>query len=32
MGDFTSVYLALLNQVDPTPVEIIEDFKEQMAK
>lgn len=31
-GDFTSVYLALLNQVDPTPVEIIEDFKKRMAK
>lgn len=32
MGDFVSVYLALLNKVDPTPVEIIEDFKKQMVK
>lgn len=32
MGDFTSVYLALLNQVDPTPVALIEDFKNRMVK
>ncbi len=32
MGDFVSVYLALLNKIDPTPVEIIEDFKKKMVK
>lgn len=27
LGDYVSFYLALLNQVDPTPVRLIEDFK-----
>jgi glucose/mannose-6-phosphate isomerase len=29
LGDFVSLYLALLNRVDPTPVEIIETLKEK---
>jgi len=31
-GDFLSVYLALLGGVDPTPVEIIEKQKRELAK
>jgi glucose/mannose-6-phosphate isomerase len=31
LGDFTSIYLALLNGVDPTPVELIEKFKHALA-
>lgn len=31
LGDFVSVYLALLNGVDPTPVESISLLKERMA-
>ena len=27
MGDFVSVYLALLNNVNPTPVDLVEKFK-----
>ncbi|MDH3890502.1 MAG: bifunctional phosphoglucose/phosphomannose isomerase [candidate division Zixibacteria bacterium] len=27
IGDFTSYYLAVLNEVDPTPVEVIQDLK-----
>jgi glucose/mannose-6-phosphate isomerase len=30
LGDWTSYYLALRNQTDPTPVEIIEDFKKKL--
>lgn len=30
LGDFTSIYLALLNGVDPTPVELLEKFKRLM--
>jgi len=29
-GDFASIYLALLNREDPTPVDIIEDFKARL--
>lgn len=29
-GDFASAYLALLNREDPTPVDIIEDFKARL--
>jgi glucose/mannose-6-phosphate isomerase len=32
LGDFVSAYLALLNGVDPTPVEIITLLKERMAE
>ena len=32
IGDFTSVYLAILNGVDPTPVENITMLKEKMKK
>ncbi|HMS92621.1 MAG TPA: SIS domain-containing protein [Candidatus Saccharibacteria bacterium] len=30
LGDFVSAYLAILNKVDPTPVEIIEKFKKNL--
>ncbi|HZM63727.1 MAG TPA: bifunctional phosphoglucose/phosphomannose isomerase [Candidatus Saccharimonadales bacterium] len=32
MGDFTSLYLALLNGVDPTPVALVEKFKVELDK
>jgi glucose/mannose-6-phosphate isomerase len=32
LGDFTSFYLAILNQVDPFPVEIINFLKNELAK
>lgn len=32
LGDFISVYLALLNGVDPTPVKKIDYLKEQLSK
>jgi glucose/mannose-6-phosphate isomerase len=31
MGDFISYYLAVLNEVDPTPVDVIESLKKQLA-
>lgn len=31
LGDYVSYYLALLNGVDPTPVELIEGFKQALA-
>jgi len=31
-GDFVSVYLAVLNKVDPTPVSVIDYLKEQLGK
>lgn len=31
LGDFTSFYLAILNQVDPTPVEVIDYLKKELA-
>jgi glucose/mannose-6-phosphate isomerase len=31
LGDLTSVYLAVLNGVDPTPVARLEDFKQQLG-
>jgi len=31
-GDYVSFYLALLNQVDPTPVRLIEDFKKELEE
>jgi hypothetical protein len=31
LGDFTSVYLAYLNDVDPTPVTKIDTLKKQLA-
>jgi len=30
LGDFTSLYLALLNNQDPTPVDLIERFKKEL--
>lgn len=30
LGDFVSLYLALLNGLDPTPVDLIEDFKDKL--
>lgn len=32
MGDFTSYYLAILNRVDPSPVEVISYLKDRLAK
>ncbi|GAG21282.1 unnamed protein product, partial [marine sediment metagenome] len=32
MGDFTSYYLAILHGIDPSPVEVINYLKEQLAK
>lgn len=31
LGDFVSLYLALLNNVDPTPVKLIEKLKKELA-
>jgi glucose/mannose-6-phosphate isomerase len=31
LGDFTSLYLALLNGINPTPVDIIEKLKRELA-
>ncbi|HDL85083.1 MAG TPA: bifunctional phosphoglucose/phosphomannose isomerase [Candidatus Acetothermia bacterium] len=31
-GDYVSYYLALMNELDPTPVELIEKFKVDLAK
>lgn len=30
LGDFVSLYLALLNNIDPTPVELIEKLKNEL--
>jgi glucose/mannose-6-phosphate isomerase len=32
LGDFVSVYLSLLSNLNPTPVDLIEKFKAEMAK
>jgi len=32
LGDWTSYYLAINNRIDPTPVEIVEEFKRLMIK
>ncbi|HEC62848.1 MAG TPA: hypothetical protein ENI38_00440, partial [Candidatus Acetothermia bacterium] len=32
LGDWVSVYLALLNRVDPTPVDPIEELKTRLAE
>lgn len=32
LADFTSIYLAILNDVDPTPVELIEKLKIELVK
>lgn len=32
LGDFVSLYVALLNGLDPTPVDIIENLKEELKK
>lgn len=32
LADFVSIYLAILNGVDPTPVDLIEKLKEELAK
>ena len=31
LGDFTSIYLALLNGVNPTPVDLVEKFKTELG-
>ncbi|HUD06007.1 MAG TPA: bifunctional phosphoglucose/phosphomannose isomerase [Candidatus Saccharimonadales bacterium] len=32
LGDFVSLYLALLNGINPTPVDMIEEFKHELAE
>jgi len=32
LADFVSIYVAILNGVDPTPVDLVESFKAEMAK
>jgi glucose/mannose-6-phosphate isomerase len=32
LADFVSVYVAILNGVDPTPVALIEKLKSELAK
>jgi len=32
LGDFTSIYVAILNKVDPTPVTVIDYLKKQLKK
>ena len=32
LGDFVTCYLAVLRKIDPTPVDIIRELKEQLAK
>ncbi|KAA0008714.1 MAG: bifunctional phosphoglucose/phosphomannose isomerase, partial [Thermoplasmata archaeon] len=32
IGDFVSIYLALLRKVDPTPVDIITELKTELAR
>lgn len=31
-GDFVTIYLALINNVDPAPVELVEKFKSELTK
>ena len=31
-GDFMSVYLAYLRGIDPTPIELIDEFKKRLSK
>jgi glucose/mannose-6-phosphate isomerase len=32
LGDFLSCYLAILRNIDPTPVDIITELKQRLAK
>jgi len=32
LGDFVSIYTALLNGIDPTPVDLIENLKKQLTE
>lgn len=32
LADFVSIYLAILNGIDPTPVDLVEKFKAEMVK
>lgn len=32
LGDFVSIYVALLNGINPTPVDLVENFKRAMAE
>ncbi len=32
LADFVSIYVAILNGVDPTPVDLVEDLKHELAK
>ena len=31
LGDFASIYLAILNQVNPTPVDLVEKLKKELS-
>jgi hypothetical protein len=31
LGDFTTIYLGLLNGVNPTPVDLVEKMKKELA-
>ncbi|RLF25704.1 MAG: bifunctional phosphoglucose/phosphomannose isomerase, partial [Thermoplasmata archaeon] len=32
IGDFVSIYLAILRKVDPTPVDVITELKTELAR
>ncbi len=32
LGDFTTVYLAYLKGIDPTPIRLIDEFKARLSK
>ena len=31
LGDYVSAYMGLLNGIDPTPVDLVEDFKKKLG-
>ncbi len=31
LGDYVSSYLGMMNEIDPTPVELVEDFKQKLG-
>jgi glucose/mannose-6-phosphate isomerase len=31
LGDFVSLYMAYLNEIDPTPVQVIETLKQKLS-
>ena len=32
LGDFVSFYLAILRDIDPSPVDVISEFKDRLAE